>query len=159
LDKAGWLRAQEKVAKPPQLAQSGRLFKKNRIDRSTTPSAPAADASRFFLDVAATPPHPRRGTRSLLPCDGNLSEALDFNQLTKRRQLSAPSSAPFGAKYLVRGGKLKSLEGAWMPKRFVVIEFPSMEKAMEWWDSENYAGAKAIRRSCAKSNFIVVEGI
>jgi len=28
LDKAGWLRQQRNVAKPPQLAQTGRLFKK-----------------------------------------------------------------------------------------------------------------------------------
>jgi uncharacterized protein (DUF1330 family) len=46
-----------------------------------------------------------------------------------------------------------------MPKRFVVIEFPSFEKAKEWWNSENYAGAKAIRQSCARSSFIVVDGV
>ena len=75
------------------------------------------------------------------------------------KKLSAPSAAPFGAKYLVRGGKVEGLEGAWMPKRFVVIEFPSVEKAREWWNSRNYAEAKGIRQSCAKSNFILVEGV
>jgi len=88
--------------------------------------------------------------------DIDVQDAARFEEYKK---LSGPSSAPFGAKYIVRGGKVESLEGAWIPKRFVVIEFPSMEKAMEWWNSENYAGAKTIRRSCAKSNFIVVEGV
>jgi uncharacterized protein (DUF1330 family) len=88
--------------------------------------------------------------------DIDVQDAAKFEEYKK---LSAPSSAPFGAKYLVRGGKVEGLEGAWMPKRFVVIEFPSFEKAKEWWNSENYAGAKAIRQSCARSSFIVVDGV
>jgi len=88
--------------------------------------------------------------------DIDVEDAVKFEDYKK---LSAPSAAPFGAKYLVRGGKVESLEGSWTPKRFVVIEFPSADKAREWWNSSNYAGAKAIRQSCAKSNFILVEGV
>ena len=85
-------------------------------------------------------------------------DVQDAEKFEEYKKLAAPSSVPFGAKYLVRGGKVEGLEGAWLPKRFVVIEFPSVEKAKEWLDSQNYAGPKAIRQSCAKSNFIVVEG-
>ena len=88
--------------------------------------------------------------------DIDVQDAVTFEDYKK---LSAPSAAPFGAKYLVRGGKVEGLEGEWMPKRFVVIEFPSVDNAKQWWDSSNYAGAKAIRESCAKSNFILVEGV
>jgi uncharacterized protein (DUF1330 family) len=87
--------------------------------------------------------------------DIDVQDAVTFEDY---KTLSAPSAVPFGARYLVRGGKVEGLEGTWMPKRFVVIEFPSSEKAREWWNSTNYAGAKAIRQSCAKSNFILVEG-
>jgi uncharacterized protein (DUF1330 family) len=83
----------------------------------------------------------------------------DAGKYEEYKKLAGPSAEPFGAKYLVRGGKVEGLEGAWMPRRFVVIEFPSLEKAKEWWNSQNYAGAKAIRQSCAKSNFILVEGV
>jgi len=86
-------------------------------------------------------------------------DVQDPGPFEEYKKLSAPSAAPFGAKYLVRGGKMEGLEGAWLPKRFVVIEFPTVEKAKEWWNSQNYAEAKAIRRSCAKSNFILVEGV
>lgn len=88
--------------------------------------------------------------------DIDVQDAAKFEEYKK---LSAPSAAPFGAKYLVRGGKLEGLEGAWLPRRFVVIEFPSFEKAKEWWNSQDYTKAKSIRRSCAKSNFILVEGV
>jgi uncharacterized protein (DUF1330 family) len=65
----------------------------------------------------------------------------------------------YGGKVLARGGQFQIMEGPKKFHRFVVIEFPSLEKAKEWWNSRNYAGAKAIRQSCAKSNFILVEGV
>jgi uncharacterized protein (DUF1330 family) len=86
-------------------------------------------------------------------------DVFDAEKFEEYKKVSAPSSAPFGAKYLVRGGKVEGLEGAWFPKRCVVIEFPSADKAREWWNSQNYAGPKAIRQACAKSNFILVEGV
>lgn len=86
-------------------------------------------------------------------------DVINPENFEEYRKAAGPSSAPFGARYLVRGGKVEGLEGAWLPKRFVVIEFPSAEKAREWWNSQDYAGPKAIRQSCAKSNFILVEGL
>ena len=85
-------------------------------------------------------------------------DVQDPEKFEEYKKGAPPSSAPFGAKYLVRGGKVEGLEGDWLPRRFVVIEFPSVEQAKAWWNSQAYAGPKAIRQSCAKSNFIVVEG-
>jgi len=86
-------------------------------------------------------------------------DVQDPEKFEEYKKGSAPSSVPFGAKYLVRGGKVEALEGGWLPKRFVVIEFPSVEQAKAWWNSQEYAGPKAIRQSCAKSSFILVEGV
>ena len=84
----------------------------------------------------------------------------DAEKFEEYKKLSAPSAAPFGAKYLVRGGKVEGLEGAWLPSALRCDRVSrSLEKAKEWWNSQNYAGAKAIRQSCAKSNFILVEGV
>jgi uncharacterized protein (DUF1330 family) len=58
----------------------------------------------------------------------------------------------------VRGGKTETLEGDWQPGRFVILEFPSVEKAKQWWTSEEYAPAKALRQANAKTKMIVVEG-
>jgi len=41
---------------------------------------------------------------------------------------------PFGGKYLVRGGKVISLEGD-APKRVVVSVYDNVEKAQAWHDS------------------------
>ena len=65
----------------------------------------------------------------------------------------------YGGKFLARGGKFEKLEGAWQPKRMVLIEFPSMEQAKRWYDSEEYREPKALRLKGSKGNLILVEGV
>ena len=73
---------------------------------------------------------------------------------------AAPGTiAQFGGRYLARGGRAERLEGDWDPQRFVVLEFPSYERAREWWASAEYAGAKAIRQASVKTSMILVEGV
>jgi uncharacterized protein (DUF1330 family) len=74
------------------------------------------------------------------------------------KRLAAPSVTAFGGRYLVRGGAVAQLEGDWTPARFVLLEFPSVARAKEWWGSELYAPIKAIRHATARSQMIVVEG-
>jgi uncharacterized protein (DUF1330 family) len=75
------------------------------------------------------------------------------------KKLGPPSIAPYGGKYLARGGKVEVLDGTKMPERIVVIEFPSMEKAREWYNCAAYAEAIKIRHASATSQFILVEGL
>jgi len=59
--------------------------------------------------------------------------------------------------YVIRGGKSVSVEGE-PPKRFVVIQFDSVEKARAWENSPAYEAIKPIRHSSAKSRVFIVEG-
>ena len=70
-----------------------------------------------------------------------------------------PSLAAYGGRFLVRGGKVETLEGNWAPRRFVIVKFPSLEKAKAWWNSAEYADAKALRQATAKTQMIMVEGV
>lgn len=80
--------------------------------------------------------------------------------LYERYKALAPSSiGVYGGKYLTRGGAVEVLEGEWTPRRFVILEFPSMEKARAWHDSPEYAPAKALRDSCARSLMLLAEGL
>lgn len=72
--------------------------------------------------------------------------------------LSSNSAAQYGGRFLVRGGLHETLEGDWQPRRVVVLEFPSVEQARQWWTSPEYEEAKAIRREAAESRIILVEG-
>lgn len=66
--------------------------------------------------------------------------------------------AQYGGKYLVRGGAVEAREGNWTPKRLVVLEFPSMDRARAFHGSPEYAPALAMRGKAAKSKVILVEG-
>jgi uncharacterized protein (DUF1330 family) len=74
------------------------------------------------------------------------------------RQMVPATIANYGGKYVVRGGQVAKLEGDWEPKRLVIIEFESAERAKEWWACEEYRGAKALRQQTAQTNLIIVEG-
>ena len=69
-----------------------------------------------------------------------------------------PTIAKYGGRFLVRGGKAETLEGSWKPRRVVVVEFPTFEKAREWWESEEYRGPRALRQSASVTDMILVEG-
>ena len=67
--------------------------------------------------------------------------------------------AKYGGRYLVRGGKTETLEGDWQPGRMVVLEFPSREQAMQFYDSPEYGPQKALRFRSAKSKLLLVDGV
>jgi uncharacterized protein (DUF1330 family) len=74
------------------------------------------------------------------------------------KKLAAPTLSLYGGKYIVRGGKHETAEGNWQPKRMVVLEFESSERAKAWLNSPEYAPARALRHKYAKSHAVVVEG-
>jgi len=75
------------------------------------------------------------------------------------RKLVAPALTQYGGKFLVRGGQIHPLEGAWVPKRVVVVEFDTVEQAKAFDAAPEYAQAKAIRHRTSTSSVIVVEGL
>ena len=75
------------------------------------------------------------------------------------KKMVPPSLTAYGGKFVVRGGACATLEGAWQPKRMVVLEFPSVARARQWWASDEYSAAKALRQRTAKTQMIVVEGV
>ena len=53
----------------------------------------------------------------------------------------------------------ETLEGEWPERRRVVIEFPSVEAAKQWWDSSEYAKPKALRRAHSEGRLLLLEGV
>jgi uncharacterized protein (DUF1330 family) len=75
------------------------------------------------------------------------------------KKLAGATVDAHGGKYIVRGGKTEVLEGDWQPKRIVVLEFESMDRAKEWLNCEEYREPRKRRHATAKTNMIVVEGV
>ena len=88
--------------------------------------------------------------------DNDVQDPVGYDEYKK---LAPAAITAYGGRYLARGGKTEVLEGNWIPKRLVILEFPSVERAKEWLDSPEYRVAKQMRHNTAKSNMVVVEGV
>ena len=85
-------------------------------------------------------------------------EVTDPENYEGYKQLAAPTVEMFGGKYVARGGQTEILEGDWSPKRIVLIQFESVERAKAWINSSEYSEARALRHKYSVSKAIVVEG-
>jgi uncharacterized protein (DUF1330 family) len=65
----------------------------------------------------------------------------------------------FGGRFMARGGKTETLEGVAAKGRVVVIEFPSYERAQQFFNSAEYQAAKKVRAGAATVQFVLVEGL
>ena len=75
------------------------------------------------------------------------------------RKMVPATIEQYGGRFIVRGGTVESKEGGWSPPRFVVVEFPSMERARAWYHSPEYAPALALRKRASEGKLILVEGV
>jgi uncharacterized protein (DUF1330 family) len=87
--------------------------------------------------------------------DIEVTEPVEYEEY---KRLAAPTAALYGGRYIVRGGVTERLEGDWVPKRLVVLEFPTVVQAKAWWNSPEYRTAKGIRQRTAHTQMIVVQG-
>ena len=81
----------------------------------------------------------------------------DEGQFEEYKKLVPATIMRYGGKYLARGGRVETLEGDWLPKRLVIIEFDTAEQAKSWWASAEYSDAKRLRQSCARTQMILIE--
>jgi uncharacterized protein (DUF1330 family) len=86
-------------------------------------------------------------------------EFLDRDLVETYRKLAADSVAAYGGRYLVRGGATELIEGGPAPKILIIVEFPSMAKAKEWYASPAYAEALKVRKNALDRRLLFVEGV
>jgi uncharacterized protein (DUF1330 family) len=90
----------------------------------------------------------------------DISEVTDpeaFKGITTSPTTTPSGMAPLGGRYIVRTENITALDGT-PPKRFVVIQFDSVEKAKAWNATPQLAEINAIRAKATKSRSFVVEG-
>ena len=86
-------------------------------------------------------------------------EVTDPAGYQEYKELARPVVERFGGRYLVRGGAYEMLEGDWQPERLVIVEFPSVEEAKRFYDSDEYAPLKKIRLKTTISRTILIQGV
>lgn len=86
-------------------------------------------------------------------------ERTDLERAARHSEMSDPSVERHGGRFLARGGPISILEGDWEPQRLVVIEFESAQAARDWYASEDYRAACAIREGAGIGRLVVVDGV
>jgi uncharacterized protein (DUF1330 family) len=89
----------------------------------------------------------------------SVSEAWDAEKLAEYRERNTDAVARHGGRFIVRGGPHETLEGKWAPVRLVIMEFPDMEAARGWYESDDYAALRELRQAGSKTDIVVVEGV
>ena len=64
--------------------------------------------------------------------------------------------APYGCRYIARGGKVTPLAGAFTPDRLVLMEFPSVDDVVAFYFSDAYAPLLRIRLTATEPRFVVM---
>ena len=95
------------------------------------------------------------------PIGSRARRVNDPEQYQKYADLAPPIIGKFGGKFLARGGKCKILEGPEKFHRFIVIDFPSFEKAVGCHESPKYLEAAAHRKkdSAGELEIVIIESI
>ena len=87
-------------------------------------------------------------------------EILDDRLIETYRAMAKATIEQYGGRYVVRGGDVELVEGERNPtRRFVIVEFPSMERARGWYRSPEYAQALKVRATALTRTLVFVEGI
>ena len=88
--------------------------------------------------------------------DTQIENAEEYEQY---KALAKPIAEQYGGRYRARGGELDVREtDLWTPTRVVIVEFPDMDAARAFVDSEEYAPVKPLRRNNARCTLFIVEG-
>jgi uncharacterized protein (DUF1330 family)/ketosteroid isomerase-like protein len=86
------------------------------------------------------------------------AEVTDPAAYEEFKQRAEAAIAAHGGRYLVRGGAVEVLEGDWLP-RVVVLEFDSLDAALAFYHSDEYARAREVRVRSAAANVVAVAGV
>ncbi len=86
-------------------------------------------------------------------------EVTDPELFREYQKLVEATVTLYGGRYLVRGGDSEVLEGDRVPNRSVILEFDSVKRAREWYNSDEYAPALGMRLRATNSSVIIVEGV
>jgi uncharacterized protein (DUF1330 family) len=84
---------------------------------------------------------------------------VDPDLVARYRALARASIEEYGGRYLTTvGAAIDHVEGEWTPQNVVVVAFPSMRRAREWYRSPAYAEALEVRRTALRRSLVFVAG-
>jgi uncharacterized protein (DUF1330 family) len=124
--------------------------------RLTTIAAAAVVAIVIMGVISATRQAVVTPKRAYLVVQADVTNADRYAEYAK---VSPDIVAKYGGRYLARGGRSITLEGPPARGRVVVLEFPSVDAAQEFYTSPEYTAARKLREGAATAQFVIVEAL
>lgn len=92
-------------------------------------------------------------------CFFDVLKINDAEKMDAYRNRVFANVAQHGGRYVVLGGQTDVVEGSWQPTFPVIIEFPNLQQAHDWYNSDDYAELKALRLAASEANAVFIEGM
>ena len=106
--------------------------------------------------TGATVIHGQSSAPAYIVVDIQVTDPETMKQYSPRAAALVES---LGGRSIVRGGKVEVLEGEPPAGRVAIVQFPSMERAQQFWNSPAYREIVPIRHKAAKTRSFLVEGV
>ena len=93
---------------------------------------------------------------AFLIVDTKIENPEEYEEYKKQAK---PIAEKYGGVYRARGGEMDIREtDLWTPTRMVIVEFPDMNSARAFVDSDEYAPVGPLRRNNAKCTLLILDG-
>jgi len=89
----------------------------------------------------------------------DIREVKDAAKMVEYRSRVTPVVEKFGGRFLVVGGPFEVFEGTSAPVFPVMIQFPDLDQARRWYNSEDYRELKSLRLAATVSNATLMSGV
>lgn len=91
-------------------------------------------------------------------CFFDILKIHDEEKMSLYREKVFDTVAQYQGRYLAIGGPCDVMEGNLQPNFPVLLEFPSLAQAHEWYNSDAYRSLKQLRLSAVDSNAFFIQG-
>lgn len=88
----------------------------------------------------------------------HLQEAAPHPEIAEYMDRISGTFAPYGGRFLVHATQHEVVEGSW-PGHVVMIGFPDLDQARDWWASSAYREIAPLRTRHIDGDIVVVDGV
>jgi uncharacterized protein (DUF1330 family) len=86
-------------------------------------------------------------------------DITDREQYQHYLKAAPPVIEQYSGKVIARSEDPLTLEGPFETRRIVILQFPSVEKAKEFYNSPEYRTIRRLREGAAAGELVVIEGL
>ena len=86
-------------------------------------------------------------------------EVHDMQQYRKYTARTPAIIEKYGGRFLTRGGEVVTLEGEGPSNRVVLIEFPSLQTVLDFYNAPEYQEVKELRLPASTASFLALDGV